>query len=52
MPMMKRKIKGRDGAVREINGDYVLRDGEIQMVDLPFMDGRTMIHDGRGHPVG
>ena len=50
--MMKRKIKGRDGAVREVKGNYVLRDSEVQMVDLPFMDGQTMIHDGRGHPVG
>ncbi len=48
------KVRGRDGAIRVVNVDYVLRDGEARVVELPFMDasGRTMVHDGRGHPAG
>ena len=52
--MRHNKVRGRDGAVREVSDDYILRDGEARVVDLPFMDagGRTMVHDGRGHPAG
>ena len=48
------KVRGRDGAIRSVNDDYILRDGEARVVELPFMDaqGRPMIHDGRGHPAG
>ena len=48
------KVRGRNGAIREVNDDYVLLDGEARVVELPFMDakGRPMVHDGRGHPAG
>ena len=26
---------------REVDDDYVLRDGEAMMVEMPFMDSRT-----------
>jgi hypothetical protein len=44
---MRRKVKGRDGTVRDVSDGYVLRDGEAIVGELPFMDssGRTMIHE-------
>ena len=43
---MKRntKVRGRDGAIRLVNDDYILRDGETRLVELPFIDaqGRPM----------
>ena len=50
--MRRNKVRGRDGAIREVSDSYVLRDGETQVVELPFMDGRTMVHDGHGNPAG
>jgi hypothetical protein len=48
------RIRDRNGVIREVNGDYILQDGEARVIDLPFMDakGRPMIHDGQGHPAG
>jgi hypothetical protein len=52
--MRRNKVRGRDGAIREVSDGYVLRDGESQVVELPFMDGsgRTMVTDARGQPAG
>jgi hypothetical protein len=47
------KIRGRDGAIREVDDDYILADGETLMVPLNFMDARrSMIHDGHGNVAG
>ena len=46
------KIRQRDGTMREVHDGYTLRDGEAFVVGLPFMDARSMIHDGLGHPAG
>jgi hypothetical protein len=43
--MRRNKVRGRDGAIRVVSFDYVLQDGEARVVELPFMDGRTMVHD-------
>ena len=32
------KVRGRDEAIRLVEDGYVLRDGETQVVELPFMD--------------
>ena len=47
------KIRSRDGAIREVDDDYILRDGEALVVAMPFMDARRG-HDPRrhGHPAG
>ena len=50
--MGRNKVRGRDGAIRVVSFDYVLQDGEARVVELPFMDGRTMVHDGHGNPAG
>jgi hypothetical protein len=50
--MRLNKVRGRDGAIREVSDGYVLRDGEARVVELPFMDNATMVHDGRGQPAG
>jgi hypothetical protein len=49
---MSIKIRGRDGAIREVNDGYVLRDGETMVVELQFLDARTVIHDGNGRRPG
>jgi hypothetical protein len=53
---MKRniKVRGRDGALRSVNDDYILRDGETMVIETMFMDAqrRPMIHDGHGNPAG
>jgi len=47
------KIRQRDGTMREVEDDYILRDGEGFVVPMRFMDARRgMIHDGNGGPVG
>jgi hypothetical protein len=40
--------------MRSVNDDYILQDGEVAVVEMPFMDanGRPMIHDGQGNPAG
>jgi hypothetical protein len=52
--MKQIKIRGRDGAIRTVSDNYILRDGETRVVDMPFMDaqGRPIIHNGHGHPAG
>ena len=47
------KIRQRDGTMREVEDDYILRDGEGFVVPIMLMDARRgMIHDGNGGPVG
>jgi hypothetical protein len=46
------KVRGRDGVVREVEEGYVLQDGDAMMVELQFMDARTVIHDGNGRRPG
>ena len=47
---MKRniKVRGRDGAIRTVSDNYILRDGETRVIEIPFMDA----HDGHGNPAG
>ena len=49
--MRRNKVRGRDGAIREVSDGYVLRDGETQVVELPFMDAKIMVTDARGQPA-
>jgi hypothetical protein len=39
------KIRGRDGGIREVVDDYVPREGEALVVEMPF------IHSGRGRMI-
>ena len=50
---MKHNIRGRDGGIREVVDDYVLREGEALVVVMPFIHSgrRPMIHDGEGNPI-
>ena len=34
------RIRDRDGAIREVDDDYILQDGESDVVELPFMDAK------------
>ena len=48
-----KRIKGRDGVMREVDDDYIIQDGESFTVPLTMMDAmRGMIHDGNGGPAG
>ena len=47
------RIRGFDGAIRNVNDDYVLRGGEGFVIGMTPMDARRfMIHDGHGNPAG
>ena len=43
---MKHRIRGRDGAIREVCDGYVLQNGEAYVVEMTHMDSRrrAMIH--------
>ena len=48
-----KRIKGRDGVMREVDDDYIIQDGESFTVPLMMMDAmRGLIHDGNGGPAG
>ena len=48
------RIRGRDGAIREVGDGHVLQDGEAYVVEMIHMDSRrrAKIHDGNGNPAG
>jgi len=47
-----KRIKGRDGVMREVDDDYIIQDGESFTIPLTMMDSRSIIHDGTGRPAG
>jgi hypothetical protein len=51
------RVRGCDGATREVDDEYILRDGESIVVPLMLMDAKgismkRMITDGHGNPAG